>query len=174
MVQFRGRSRIGESIGTTESEIRSRARYGLIAGTSLIAAGYASAFLDGGPPRWAAWTLVLGIPLSIVAILALGAVKKNRGLGKLAIPFALVFLLLVGGFSLSLGLGGNDSIHSKLWLGLPLRAAIIIYGIGLIPIVVLPIAYALTFETQTLNSEDVQRVKQLGTAYRNAQRDLNS
>jgi len=30
------------------------------------------------------------------------------------------------------------------------------------PIVVLPVAYALTFETQTLNSEDVERVKELG------------
>jgi hypothetical protein len=30
------------------------------------------------------------------------------------------------------------------------------------PIVVLPVAYALTFDTQTLNAEDVERVKELG------------
>ncbi|HEX9084509.1 MAG TPA: hypothetical protein VF836_07205, partial [Gemmatimonadaceae bacterium] len=50
---------------------------------------------------------------------------------------------------------------STLWLGLPVRAAIVIYGVGLLPIIVLPIAYALTFETQTLSAEDVERVRAL-------------
>ncbi|HEX9249550.1 MAG TPA: hypothetical protein VF856_08620, partial [Gemmatimonadaceae bacterium] len=50
---------------------------------------------------------------------------------------------------------------STLWLGLPARAAIVIYGVGLLPIVVLPIAYALTFESQTLSAEDVERVRLL-------------
>ena len=30
------------------------------------------------------------------------------------------------------------------------------------PVVVLPVAYALTFDTQTLNAEDVERIKELG------------
>jgi hypothetical protein len=46
-------------------------------------------------------------------------------------------------------------------MGLPARAAIVIYGIGLLPIVVLPIAYALTFDTQTLNQSDIDRVRDL-------------
>ena len=37
-----------------------------------------------------------------------------------------------------------------------------IYGIGLLPIVVLPVAYALTFETQILSAEDVERVRAMG------------
>jgi hypothetical protein len=37
----------------------------------------------------------------------------------------------------------------------------VIYGVGLLPIFVLPIAYALTFETQTLSAEDVERVRML-------------
>jgi hypothetical protein len=32
----------------------------------------------------------------------------------------------------------------------------------LLPIVVLPIAYAVTFETQTLDAEDVEKVRALG------------
>jgi hypothetical protein len=51
---------------------------------------------------------------------------------------------------------------SKLWLGLPARAAVVIYGIGLLPIVVLPVAYALTFDTQTLSADDVERVRAMG------------
>jgi hypothetical protein len=38
----------------------------------------------------------------------------------------------------------------------------VIYGVGLLPIIVLPVAYALTFETQTLNAEDVELVRALG------------
>ena len=37
-----------------------------------------------------------------------------------------------------------------------------IYSIGLLPIVVLPVVYALTFETQTLSAEDVERVRVMG------------
>jgi hypothetical protein len=37
----------------------------------------------------------------------------------------------------------------------------VIYGIGLFPIVVLPVAYALTFETQTLSADDIERVRSL-------------
>ena len=41
------------------------------------------------------------------------------------------------------------------------RAAIVIYGIGLLPIVVLPVAYAITFDTQTLSESDIARVREL-------------
>ena len=57
---------------------------------------------------------------------------------------------------------------APLYLGLPLRAAIVIYGIGLFPIVVLPIAYALTFGEQTLNAADLERVRQAGEAWARA------
>jgi hypothetical protein len=70
--------------------------------------------------------------------------------------------MLTVGFCLALSLPANEGPKSSLFLGLPLRAAIVVYGIGLVPIVVLPVAYALTFETQTLSSEDVERVKELG------------
>ena len=36
-----------------------------------------------------------------------------------------------------------------------------IYGIGLFPTILLPIAYALTFESQTLTAEDVEQVRLL-------------
>jgi hypothetical protein len=53
----------------------------------------------------------------------------------------------------------------------------VIYGIGLLPIVVLPVVYALTFESQTLSADDVQRVRALArenevrVALANAQSD---
>jgi hypothetical protein len=127
-----------------------------------IAIAYGSAFMPNGAPVWAPWLLALGIPSALGGIMVLGAARERGGVGRLAIPFAFVIVTLTVGFCLALGLPANEGAESILYLGLPLRAAIVVYGIGLMPIVVLPVAYALTFETQTLNAEDVERVKELG------------
>lgn len=137
------------------------ARIVLVLGTCAIATGYASAFLPGGTPTWGPWLLALGIPAALGGIMMLGAAREHGGVGRLAAPFAFVILTLVIGFSLALALPANEQADSPLWLGLPARAAIVVYGIGLLPAIVLPLAYALTFETQTLSSEDVQRVREL-------------
>lgn len=141
------------------------ARLALTAASIAIAMGYAAAFKRGGAPVWAPWLLAIGIPIALVAIMIMGAVRDKCGIRKLAVPIAFVGVLLTAGFCLALGLPANESAQSTLFFGLPLRAAIVIYGIGLIPIVVLPVAYALTFETQTLNAEDLEKVRRLGAAY---------
>lgn len=138
------------------------ARLAIMLATCAIAVGYASAFLPGGAPSWAPWLLALGIPGALGGIMVLGAARERGGVGRLAIPFAFVIVTLTIGFGLALALPANEGPESTLWLGLPARAAIVVYGIGLMPVVVLPVAYALTFETQTLAAEDVERVRQLG------------
>ncbi len=140
---------------------RRAARAVLVIAVCAIAAGYAAAFFPGGAPVWAPWLLAVGIPGALGGIMALGAARGRAGIGKLKFPFAFVFVVLTGGFCLALGLPASESIGSTLWLGLPTRAAIVIYGIGLLPIVVLPVAYALTFDTQTLSQSDIDRVREL-------------
>jgi hypothetical protein len=136
----------------------------LFAAIAAIAAGYAAAFGAHGTPVWAPWLLALGIPAALGAIMILGATRGDQGVGPLKIPFAFVILMLVIGFGAALALPATEGPLSRLWLGLPARAAIVIYGVGLLPIFVLPIAYALTFETQTLSAEDVERVRELARA----------
>lgn len=151
-----------------EDTTRRAALVSLFIGIAAIAAGYAAAFSASGTPVWAPWLLALGIPVALVAIMILGAARGRRGIGSLKIPFAFVALVLVIGFGAALALPATEGPLSTLWLGLPARAAIVIYGVGLLPIVVLPIAYALTFETQTLSAEDVERVRALGREYQAA------
>jgi hypothetical protein len=146
---------------TGEDVTRRSALVALFVGISAIAAGYLAAFSATGTPVWAAWLLALGIPVALGAIMILGATRGRRGIGPLKIPFAFVVVVLVIGFGAALALPATEGPLSTLWLGLPARAAIVIYGVGLLPIVVLPIAYALTFETQTLSAEDVERVRAL-------------
>lgn len=133
----------------------------LVAGILAIALGYAAAFLPGGTPAWAPWLLAVGIPVALGAIMILGAARGRMGVGPLKYPFGFVVATLAVGFGAALALPATEGPLSNLWLGLPARAAIVIYGIGLLPIIVLPVAYALTFESQTLNAEDVERVRAL-------------
>jgi hypothetical protein len=144
----------------------------LVAGMLAIAIGYAAAFLRGGAPAWAAWLLALGIPVALGAIMMLGAARGQTGIGPLKYPFAFVVATLAVGFCAALALPATEGPLSRLWLGLPARAAIVIYGIGLLPIIVLPVAYALTFESQTLNAEDVERVRALARENRARSEDL--
>jgi len=137
----------------------------LFLSVTAIAVGYAGAFTRNGPSPWSAWMVAIAVPIAIVAIMVLGAIRGQTGIGRLKIPFVFVALILIVGFIAALALPATEGATSKLWLGLPLRAAIVIYGIGLLPIVVLPVAYALTFETQTLSAEDVERVRELGRAH---------
>lgn len=146
---------------STEDATRRFARYVLVASLSGIAVAYAAAFSPSGIPDWAPWLLAIGIPLAIGAIMILGATRGRRGIGPLKIPFAFVVVTLAAGFCAALMLPENESASSTLWLGLPARAAIVIYGIGLFPTILLPIAYALTFESQTLTAEDVEQVRLL-------------
>ncbi len=143
---------------------RRAARVTLVLAICAIAVGYAAAFNPGGAPAWAPWMLAIGIPAALGGIMALGAARGRAGIGKLKFPFAFVFVVLTAGFCLALGLPANESTESSLWLGLPARAAIIIYVVGLLPIVVLPVAYALTFDTQTLSQSDIDRVRELAAA----------
>lgn len=96
----------------------------------------------------------------------LGAARGRTGIGPLKYPFAFVVAVLAIGFCAALAIPATEGPLSKLWLGLPAGAAIVIYGIGLLPIIVLPVAYALTFEAQTLNADNVARVRELGREYR--------
>jgi hypothetical protein len=152
------------SRATAADTTRRAALVTLFAAIAAIALGYAAAFGAHGTLSWAPWLLALGIPAALGAIMILGATRGDRGVGPLKIPFAFVILMLVIGFGAALALPATEGPLSRLWLGLPARAAIVIYGVGLLPIFVLPIAYALTFETQTLSAEDVERVRELARA----------
>jgi hypothetical protein len=125
-----------------------------------IGLGYASAFLPGDTPAWGPWLFALGTATILVAAMALGASKAARG-SHTAVNAAIAFtwIVLAGGFGFALLAHDPDPAHPLLWLGLPRAAAVILYGIGLIPVVILPLAYALTFDRATLTPEDWQRVR---------------
>lgn len=137
-----------------------------VAGTCCIALAYASAFVPDGP-RWGSWCMVVGLATLVVSLMALGVVRRGRGVGRLAWPLAFTFVVIVAGFGAALVLPAEgEGEGARILLGLPLRAALVLYGVGLLPIFVLPFAYAATFDDMTLSEEDLAQVKALGAAHR--------
>jgi hypothetical protein len=145
----------------------------IVASTLAIGGAYASAFAAGGPPVWAGWLFAAGVTGALVATLALGAMRRDRGMGRLVIPFVLVTVLLGAGFVAVFALPELGA-SEPLLLGLPRRAAIVLYGIGLLPTLVLPVAYALTFADQTLRPEDLERVLETARAARAVRGDRDA
>lgn len=130
----------------------------LVLSTLAIGGSYAAAFRTGGAPVWAGWLFALGMTGDLLGTLALGAMRPDRGLGRLVVPFLVMALLLGGGLAAVFLLPGDLAAAEPLLFGLPRRAAIVLYVIGLLPTLVLPVAYALTFADQTLRPEDLERI----------------
>ena len=128
---------------------------------ACIGAGYAGAFGAGGAALWASWAVVTGIALLMVALMALGACRgsgeaaRTRGM---AVPLVFTFAVLMGCFGCGLMLAPGEATGGSRWLGLPLRAAIVLYGIGVLPLLVLPFAYARSFDAQVLCEGDIRRI----------------
>lgn len=129
-----------------------------------IAVAYASAFLPGGAPGWGAWVLAAGTCLALVSMMVIGAARAGRIGRRLAIAFGVVLLITGGGFATLLALPPADGADTTLFLGLPLRAAMLLYGIGLLPFLIIPLAYAWTFDEMTLSDADVARVRAAAAA----------
>ncbi len=131
----------------------------LVIACVLVALSYAAVFVVTPTPAWAAWTLAIGANGIIMTLMAIGAVRHDRLPRSLAWTFVGLFVLCAGAFVIALALPANEGANGPLLLGLPLRTAIVLYSVGVVPIAVLPLAYALTFESSTLNADDLTRVR---------------
>jgi len=149
-----------------DPRIRRYALQLIFAATLCIGLAYTSAFRRAGVPSWGDWLLAFGLSLLLTATLALGAVRSDRRPAGLVLSLMFSFVVLFGGFGLALWLPATEHAGMPLLLGLPPRAAIVLYGIGALPLLVLPLVFALTFDELAPSDEDVRRVKEAGARYR--------
>lgn len=138
--------------------VRRLALGAVVASTVLVTLAYASAFLPAGAPSWAPWAFVVGTAAMMTAMMMLGASRPGRPLGGLWLAFLFTFVVLVGGFGIAIVLP-PPTAGGALWLGLPAGAAAVLYGVGLLPLAVLPLAYAMTFDDRTLSEADLARLR---------------
>lgn len=137
----------------------------LVVSCALVALSYAAVFA-GARGGWAPWTLAIGANGVIMSLMAIGAVRRDTLPRSLVWTFAGLFLFCAGCFVAALVLPAAEGANGPLLFGLPLRTAIVLYGIGVVPIFILPFAYALTFEASTLSEADLIRVRTASAAVR--------
>lgn len=127
-------------------------------GTALISVAYLSAFIPGRP-TWGAWSMILGLASLCVGCLALGAYRAGRRSALLTWSLVVSAAAIVTGFGLALALTPAEAPGARLVLGFPVRTAAVLYLVGVVPLVLLPLVYALTFDRLTLTDEDIARVR---------------
>ena len=132
----------------------------------LVAAAYLAMFITSPAPTWAPLALAVGANGVIMSLMAIGAVRHDTMPRSLVWTFAGLFVLCAGAFVVALLLPAQEASGGTLLLGLPLRSALVLYGVGVVPIGVLPFAYAFTFESSTLNEDDLVRVREAYVAMR--------
>ncbi len=97
--------------------------------------------------------LAIAFPIALIAV----GVSKEGSLGPLSMPLLSLFVLLEGCVIAMLLLKGK--VLSGPWLlGLPLSASIQLYVAWLAPLVLVSLAYGLTFERFSLKEEDLAKL----------------
>jgi hypothetical protein len=91
--------------------------------------------------------------------MALGATRGGRLRPMAVAACTLTFLVVSGCFGAALLLPPDEGPGAALVLGFPLRTAIVLYGVGIVPLLFLPLAYAASFDADTLTDEDLDRVR---------------
>jgi hypothetical protein len=123
------------------------------AGVALFAAGaiaigiaYGATIFAGAAPGWASWFVAFGGSATSVGLFVLGAASRGAVSSAVGLMLAALFVVLMGSFGAALALPATEGPAGPIFLGLPLRLAIVFYGVGFLPLLVLPVAFALTFE----------------------------
>jgi hypothetical protein len=134
-----------------------RAIWLLLVGLLLVSAAYVLAFV--GSTVIAPWGLALGAACILAAMLWLGARRAGRLPRLLGVALALAALATAGGFAWAL-LAPPPAADGPLLLGLPRATALMLLVSGAVPLVVLPLTYALAFDRDVLDDDALRRVRE--------------
>jgi hypothetical protein len=131
---------------------------------AIVGAGYAGSFAPGGPAAWSPWCLAIGTCGALMSLMALGAVRRGHMAPVLRWVFALMFVWCAGCFSVALAMPANEGAGGPLLFGFPLRATIVLLGVAIVPILVFPLAWALTFDSSMLSEDDLNKLREAQAA----------
>lgn len=120
----------------------------MVAGMAVIGAAYLATMRAGAPPGWAPWAVAFGASAASVALFVLGAASRGPVGRGVAVLLTMLGLVTTGAFCIALALPVTEEVGAPLVGGLPRRLAIVFYGVGFIPLFVLPVVFARTFASR--------------------------
>ena len=127
---------------------------------AVVATGYAGSFADAA---WAPWCLAIGTCGALMSMMALGAIRRGKIAPVLLWVFAGMFVFCAGCFCVALAIPPNEGVGGPLLFNFPLRSTIVLLGVAIVPILVMPFAWALTFDSSMLSEEDLVRLREAQT-----------
>ncbi len=142
----------------------------LVGGLLAVAAGYAAVLLDAGPPLFPATALALGASAVLGALLRLGARRGGSIPDTLRLASTIAFIATAIGLLFALA-APPPADDGPLLLGLPRVTAVMLLCTGLVPLVLLPVAYARAFDIEVLNETDLARVAELARRAEDEERE---
>jgi hypothetical protein len=135
--------------GPVSSHLRGSIIAITVGGMAILIA-FASAWIPGGAPTWGVWSMVIGSALLMAGTLTLGALRSGVGRGLALMLGGFLVVVITAGFGLPIILAHADA-GPALVLGLPLPVAVEVFGVGLLPALVLPVAFAVAFRRDGLD-----------------------
>lgn len=103
-----------------------------------------------------------------MSLMALGAVRRGRIAPVLRWVFVGMFLFCAGCFLTALAMPANEGAGGPLLFGFPLRSTIVLLGVAVVPLLVFPFAWAMTFDSAMLSEEDLRRLRDAQAAMASA------
>ena len=137
----------------------------------VVAAGYAGSFTGAA---WAPWCLGIGTCASLMSLMALGAVRRGKITPVLWWVFGGMFVFCAGCFVTALAMPANEGAGGPLLFGFPLRSTVVLLGVAVVPLLVFPFAWALTFDSAMLSEEDLRRLREAQAAMASANGAVNT
>jgi hypothetical protein len=130
----------------------------IVLGTLLILVAFSSAWTPGGAPRWGVWCMIAGSAVVMAATMALGALRSRVRSSRVALIAGFVLIVIAAGFGAPMLLPA-ETADSSMVLGLPLRVAVEVFGVGVLPALVLPLCFALAFRVDGLDDRSLAELR---------------
>ena len=141
----------------------------LVAGLVAVAIAYALVLARIGAAE-APFLIALGASAVLAGIACLGAARRGRATPRLAAAIVVAFCAVAGGLIVGLSLPAPTP-DGALLLGLPRATAWMLLFTGGIPLLLLPVAFAIAFEDEVIDAADLERLRAESAQHASSGRD---
>ena len=129
----------------------------LVLGLLAVSLAY-GALITGVGGAAAPWLLALGSTSVLAGLACLGAARRAARGATLAVAIGIAFTAVGTGLLLALVLPA-PTVDGPILLGLPRVTTVLLLLTGLVPLLLLPVAFALAFAEEVLTEQDLERIR---------------
>jgi hypothetical protein len=130
----------------------------LSAATLLL--GYVALWWPGGPPRAVHVAMAVAVVTQLTAFVLLGARRRDGRIGAAWVAVG-ALVVLVGGVLVTVIVSADAGAAEPLLGGLPRRAGLVLYGVGMAPLLLVAGSFARSFDAWVPTEAEVEQLRAL-------------